>query len=218
MISALPYIALSAGLAIHVAGQTVVFSDVPAKAWYAPRVQAAVEAGVMQGYRDSQGKLTGKFGPANPVTRAEFLKMIAMMMINRYTFDRSTTPSGEYWYIPYLNIVKSKDPNLIDIIPVDDTSMQQPILRHEAAGLLHLGLGDYDQPLPYADPSPFPDVSGDTPNATAITELHIYGAVAGEGTTGRFFPFRTLNRAEAAALLAKTASAYQTPLGPNALP
>jgi hypothetical protein len=97
-------------------------------------------------------------------------------------------------------------------MPIDDVSLSQPILRHEAAGLLHLSLGNHNVPPP-ADPSPFPDVSAESRNYNAITELHVFGVISGDGATGKFNPFRTLNRAEAAKMLVTTASAYQTPLG-----
>lgn len=50
------------------------FSDTDATAWYAIYVNYAKASGLVVGYGN------GKFGPANVVTRAEFAKMVAMMM------------------------------------------------------------------------------------------------------------------------------------------
>lgn len=207
-----PFVALAASLSIQVSGKTVVLTDVSANAWFAADVKALSDAGIMQGYRDNQGIPTGKFGPADPVTRAQFLKMVAVMMVNRYDFDRSTVQTGDRWYAQYLAVVQSQDPQLPNIMPIDDTSLSQPILRNEAAGLLHLSLGNYNM-TPPNDPKPFPDVNTDTPNFPAITELHVYGVISGDGKTGKFEPNRTLNRAEAAKMLVTTSSAYQAPLG-----
>lgn len=51
-------------------GTVTGFSDVPADAWYAPSVAAAVRAGMVHGYEDST------FKPDNPVTRAEMAAML----------------------------------------------------------------------------------------------------------------------------------------------
>lgn len=172
----------------------------------------------MQGYRDSRGWLTGEFGAATAVTRAEFLKMVAVMMVNRYDFDRTVVPTGDRWYANYLAVIETKDPQLSDIMPIADASLRQPILRHEAAGLLHLSLGNNVQNGITADMwrqyELFSDVTKDSPNAYAIAELKFYGVLSGDGDSGKFSPMRTLNRAEAAKMLVVTASAYQTPLGP----
>ncbi|MSU74849.1 S-layer homology domain-containing protein [Candidatus Kaiserbacteria bacterium] len=212
--------ALAANVTVwdEVSGRTMGLSDVPENAWFGAHVKAVSRAGIMQGYRDSRGWLTGKFGAANAVTRAEFLKMVAVMMVNRYDFDRTVVPTGARWYANYLAVVETKDPQLTEIMPIDDASLSQPILRHEAAGLLHLSLGNYPKNGVTADMwsqyQLFSDVTKDSPNAYAIAELKFYGVLSGDGSTGQFSPLRTLNRAEAAKMLVVTASAYQTPLGP----
>ncbi|MDN5362921.1 MAG: hypothetical protein PWP70_1968, partial [Moorella sp. (in: firmicutes)] len=57
-------------LGLPAAGATAGFSDVPADAWYAPSVAAAVRAGLVHGYEDKT------FKPDNPVTRAEMAAML----------------------------------------------------------------------------------------------------------------------------------------------
>lgn len=193
--------------------QALDFTDVPDGAWYATDVRMVADAGIMEGYRDVYGKPLNVFAPADPVTRAEFLKMVAVMMVFRYDFDRTIVRTGD-WEGFYARIVEAKDPQLSMIMPIDRFSLNKAILRHEAAGLLHLGLGNYNA-APPNDPPSFSDVTSDTPNFSAITELHFYKVINGDGNTGRFEPNRTLNRAEAAKILVKTAGSYQTPLGPG---
>lgn len=56
--------------------QRSAFKDVSLEVWYTPYVMAANEWGVVQGYRDASGELTGRFGPNDRVTRAQIAKMI----------------------------------------------------------------------------------------------------------------------------------------------
>lgn len=51
------------------------FDDVAEDAWYYKYVETAHWYGIIGGYRDENGKLTGAFGPSDPVTREQFVKM-----------------------------------------------------------------------------------------------------------------------------------------------
>ncbi len=53
----------------------LVFSDVPNDAWFSTYVEQAAQFGIVSGYADVHGNLTGKYGPSNPVTLAEALKI-----------------------------------------------------------------------------------------------------------------------------------------------
>lgn len=64
-------------------GSNKYFSDVPAGAWYEDELNAIMDAqeemgsnNIITGYGDLDGKPTGEFGPDDPLTRAQFLKMI----------------------------------------------------------------------------------------------------------------------------------------------
>ncbi len=59
------------------------FSDVPSGAWYEKELNAIMDAqeeigsdNIITGYGDAEGNPTGEFGPDDPLTRAQFLKMI----------------------------------------------------------------------------------------------------------------------------------------------
>ena len=52
------------------------FTDVPSSAWYAPYVRWASNQGLVSGYKDSNGNLTGLFGPEDSLTRAELAAML----------------------------------------------------------------------------------------------------------------------------------------------
>jgi len=67
------------------------FPDVPAKHWAKSSIENAVKLGYVTGYPD------GKFRPNDPVTYAEFMKMI----VGALGLDVNTTDAK--WYVPYLN-------------------------------------------------------------------------------------------------------------------
>ncbi len=56
------------GLADYQAPATPTFGDVPADAWFFDSVEAAVQLGIVSGYTDAAGNLTGLFGPADLAT------------------------------------------------------------------------------------------------------------------------------------------------------
>ncbi|MBI2636465.1 S-layer homology domain-containing protein, partial [Candidatus Peregrinibacteria bacterium] len=51
------------------------FKDVKADAWFGTYVSSVAKWGIVSGYKDKDGKPTGKYGPGDPVTVAEILKM-----------------------------------------------------------------------------------------------------------------------------------------------
>lgn len=51
------------------------FDDVADTDWFGSYVASVSSWGVVSGYKDAQGQSTGKFGPGNPVTVAEMLKI-----------------------------------------------------------------------------------------------------------------------------------------------
>ncbi|MBN1258185.1 S-layer homology domain-containing protein, partial [Candidatus Peregrinibacteria bacterium] len=55
------------GLSGYEAPATPTFDDVAANAWYYDYVEAAVQLGIVNGYTDAAGNLTGKFGPGDTV-------------------------------------------------------------------------------------------------------------------------------------------------------
>jgi hypothetical protein len=75
------------------------FPDVPAGYWAYPEIMSLVGAGVVKGYPD------GTFQPENPVTRAEFCKMILLSL--GYALEFPQIPSfpdlvKDEWYYGYV--------------------------------------------------------------------------------------------------------------------
>ncbi len=54
------------------------FIDVSASTLFSAAINTAVRDGIVIGYTDAKGKLTGLFGPEKPVNRAEIAKMLSI--------------------------------------------------------------------------------------------------------------------------------------------
>lgn len=59
---------------------SLTFTDVEKTGPYAPAIAKASVDGVVSGYTDANGNLTGLFGPTNNVTRAEFAKIVSIAL------------------------------------------------------------------------------------------------------------------------------------------
>lgn len=68
------------------------FMDVASTDWFYPYVTSAYNWSILDGYKTADGKLTGYFGPGDPVTRAQISKIavLAQDPIDRYTGEHLT--------------------------------------------------------------------------------------------------------------------------------
>lgn len=81
------------------------FSDVPTTAWSHEYVELAAAHGVVGGYKDAAGNLTGKYGPADKLTRGQYAKMIVEAFeLTSYTPDSPTFSdvAETDWEYPYV--------------------------------------------------------------------------------------------------------------------
>ena len=84
------------GLADYEAPSTPTFNDVAADAWYFDYVEAAVQLGIVSGYTDAAGNLTGMFGPGDIVHRASFIKII----VNSFDVPTTLIPASPFIDVP----------------------------------------------------------------------------------------------------------------------
>lgn len=76
----------AAKLLVEAAGLTIdtsagpSFTDVAPGVWYYQYVETAAKNGVVSGYKDAAGNLTGKYGPGDSVTREQFSKVCGNAM------------------------------------------------------------------------------------------------------------------------------------------
>ena len=95
------------------------FRDVPADAWFAPYVQAARCAGIVNGYPD------GTFRPSQNVTFVEAAKMIILAF-------HVTVSDGSVWYEGFVQQLSDQH-----AIPTDIIRLEQPVTRGQVAEMLY---------------------------------------------------------------------------------
>lgn len=73
------------------------FYDVPVSSWYFPYLQYIQAYGIMNGYQDENGNLTGEFGPENNLTVAECLKIAFITFESRIDLDEDVDALPEVY-------------------------------------------------------------------------------------------------------------------------
>lgn len=88
------------------------FSDAQPGQWYHPYVETAYALEFVSGYKDSQGNITGFFGPGDLVTRAEASKMVTIAL-GIPVEDGPDTPFTDVpknaWFTPYITAAYNWD-------------------------------------------------------------------------------------------------------------
>ncbi|HLD63301.1 MAG TPA: S-layer homology domain-containing protein, partial [Candidatus Peribacteraceae bacterium] len=187
-------------------GQSVVFTDVPVREWFAAYVWDVIQAGIASGYRDARGRLTGEFSPANPVTYAEIAKM-ALEAAGEDVSSVSGTPvnrtAQKQWSESYIKLAEELQLSVyardLDVNgPATRGAVVQTIV--ESFGLpLSEGTGDYS------------DLRASHPHAGAIDTATALGIISGDtdrqgNPKGTVRPDDLINRAEVAKILTNVLS------------
>ena len=178
-----------------------VFSDVPSTAWFYADVNSAQTAGIVSGYKDAYGRLTGKFGPENPVTVAEALKMA----LESAGYDISRGQGYGHWAAGYLSIAIS---NHFFFTQNGYINLDRPALRSEVASIL----ADAFRVSPSSISSALTDIARD-PYAEQISALARDNIITGDTdangrATGTFRPSERINRAEAVRMTMRSRAKY----------
>ena len=200
-----------------VAAPALAFSDVGSRDWFGPAVAQLSQAGVINGYDD------GSFQPYNVVTRAQFAAMLARIL-NPPTSATSpfTDVSTGDWFAPA--VASLVNAGLVSGTSPTTFSPLVPVSREQSVTLLVRSLVyQHQQPVQPSglEPQPLPDgvaltvPDGDVPawlgafvDRSYIGDAHRFGVASAYrlGLTagyedGRFYPFFSLTRAQAAGLL-----------------
>ncbi|TSC59009.1 MAG: Uncharacterized protein Greene041619_190 [Candidatus Peregrinibacteria bacterium Greene0416_19] len=176
------------------------FSDIDAKAWYAPYVSYAASKGIVTGYKDSKGKATGKFGPGDAVTVAQMLKIAlkATGIDESICTGRPKHPKAkDHWASSYVVCAEAMNARILKESP----PLDRPATRGEVIGLLHDVFQDQVSSLV----SPFKDTKG-SPYERDIAFAYALGIVTGDKDksgreTGTFRPGDGVKRGEAAKII-----------------
>ena len=93
----------------------VTFVDVPKGTWYHNYVEVAYKHNIVSGYKDLSGKLTGKFGPSDNVTRAQAAKIL----MNAFSVSTTLSPASAFsdvakadWFHDY--VVTAYNQSVVD--------------------------------------------------------------------------------------------------------
>jgi len=203
--------ALGIGIQVMVQGQLVVFSDVPENAWFAAYVRQSAEVGIVSGYKDTQGNLTGRYGPANNVTLAEALKIAVEGAGYDEAAYGSVVESGvQHWSSTYVSVAKGEK---FDVFHNRQFSLDAPATRAQVASVFASAF-HVDTERVNADA--FSDVRAETEYAQPIGALQRDAVVSGDtdaqgNLTGMFRPHAFINRAEMAKMIVKAREIYGTP-------
>lgn len=188
-------------LTVTVGNNQMTFKDIQKTDWFAAQVSAVVRAGVMSGYKDGSGNLTGEFGPGNSVTVAELAHIAHQVAgIPETSLQAAKNPlAQDAWFAGTIASAEELGWTIYADGTIDPT---RPATRGEVLVTL---LQAFNVPLSWQKGNVFSDVPLPTPYAAAIETAAKLGIVAGTQTgsgTTLFHPVDPINRAEMSKILA----------------
>lgn len=201
-------------LQVSIDGKTLTMGDVAKSAWYSSAVFDTVKKGVLSGYRNEQGELTGEFGPGNSVTIAELAKIahkIGSVSEEAFVGQNPANPLAvNIWATPFFASAESRGWTIFDHgEPYVDPA--RPATRGEVLMTL---LQVLEIPLEWQTGELFTDVTVRTPYAAAVETAAKKEIVEGrKDADGKplnlFGPEDPINRAEMAKLLVTVINKYK---------
>jgi len=175
-------------------GMATAFSDVPPAAWFSSYVTILFRDGIISGYKDARGKLTGEFKPENPVTEAEILK-IALLAAGKTIGEgipENSSAQGD-WSASYVYMAEQLRLSL---------NIHRPATRREGIQTI---LEAFGVPIERSE-NPFSDLRASSPYAKAFETAYVLGIISGDtdaegNRTGTVRPGDPINRAEVAKIV-----------------
>lgn len=193
-------------------GKTTVLADVSKSDWFAQYVARVARSGILSGYRDDSGNLTGEFGPGNPVTIAELAKISHALAGMSTDAFQSTVPANKQarsmWFSQFIASAENRGWTIYEDATIDPT---RSATRAEVVETLLQAL---DIPIRWQHGSLFTDVTVHTPYAAAIETAAADNVIQGRNdATGTslhlFVPNDPINRAEMAKVLSSMIDEYR---------
>ena len=178
------------------------YKDVGEGEWFTPYVASVSAWGIVSGYRDANGNLTGEFGPGNNVTVAEVLKMAMKAAKIDETKCGLVPPLHSqaigHWAVAFVSCAEQSQVRILDDVSID---LNRPARRAEVLAVMHDVFGDTVPPLF----SNFRDTMNH-PLEADIAYDYTRGIVSGDKNaqgieTGTFRPNAPINRAETAKII-----------------
>ncbi len=186
-----------------VGGNTVILEDAPISAWFAPYVHTVAKTGIMSGYKDKQGNYTGKFGPSDPVSIAQLVKVAHEVAGINESEARGTLKNGrarDTWFEQYYLSAETLGWQVFF-----DTKMNpgRYALRGEVISTLLQAL---DVPRIWPKGEIFRDVSPQKQYASSIETAALDGIINSD--SGIFRPDDFINRAELSKIITLAIDKY----------
>jgi len=194
----------------QVNGTQITFQDVPLSEWFAPSVNIALKTGIMSGFKDEQGNVTGRFGPGENVTIAQLAK-ISHELANIDETKAKKRPVNlralDTWFEQYFASAEERDWLVFQDHRINP---DRPATRGEVVATLLQAL---DVRIFWPKGDMFTDVRRNTNHASCIETAAVDGIVSGftdgnGASTGKFGPDMPVNRAEMAKMIATAIDVY----------
>ena len=176
-------------------GQSPSFSDVSDGAWYAPYVNAAAGAGLMQGTGE------GSFSPDQTLSVAEVVTLAARLYAEEDGESVPASDPDQSWYQGAYDYCV--DSGLFTAAEVPVSSMTAPATRFEMVDLLDRAVPDSEK-TPIHSEVTVPDLSQSSPYGDVVYRWYQAGITQGD-QDGNFNGGSQITRAETAAILCRLA-------------
>ena len=172
------------------------FTDVAESRWSYPYIREMYEAGVIDGMTPTT------FEPAGNVTRAQFVKMLALLQsadVSAYASGPFTDVPGDAWYARYVNWAAANA--IVNGTSETTFDPNAAISRQDMAVMLYRYAQQYGIVLPEQTAALFTDEGSIAAYAlSAVQALHRAGVINGM-PDGSFHPYDTATREQACAVL-----------------
>jgi len=192
-------------LSVTIGGQSLVLQDVPVNQWFAPYVLSLVNAGIVSGYKNAQGVLTGEFKPENNVTYAELAKMAveAAGLTARVDKTPQNRSARGQWSSGYIAALEERGVSVFAAPALDVNTVAS------RGAVLQVIQEAFGRSIPDAQGGVYSDVSVRTAHAGAIESGTASGIVSGDDGKSTFRPTASINRAEVSKIIEKAMQTYR---------
>ena len=171
-----------------------VYKDLGQTHWAYENISKLSETGLLKGYPD------GSFRPSREVTYGEFIKMAVLCMGKKDPAKATNNNQQSHWALPYYQEGLIKGYYSKDRIGIG--KLAYPIPRGDMALLLSKMLGERNIEDHKGILDKIQDVDYRNPDEYHFVKIYHAGILTGY-PDGTFRPERTLNRAEAAAVISR---------------
>ena len=179
-------------------GSVSSYEDVPSDAWYSEDIQDLTKRQIINGISESS------FAPYTPVTRAQFIKMMAVNagIAPDTSLCRFTDVPRTHWAAPFIEW--GAENGIINGTGNGEFSPDEPVTREQIASIISRYISSYGISIcKTVPPAIFSDQDSIAPYAcNAVAELSEYGILQGREDHS-FDPSAVTTRAEAVSLMAR---------------